>query len=118
MSRYLLSVHMAAGKVREPMSEEDMRRGFERSKASSARCERRMPLSSAADWANRARPASSGHRMAGSAPSTVHSRRPRSSLEVYIIEAGDLSAAVEWASKVTLAIDTPIEVRPFVDSRD
>lgn len=29
MSRYLLSVHMAAGQVREPMSEEDMRRGFE-----------------------------------------------------------------------------------------
>ena len=30
MSRYLLSVHMAAGQVREPMSEEDMRRGFEK----------------------------------------------------------------------------------------
>ena len=29
MSRYLLSVHMAAGQVREPMSDEDMRRGFE-----------------------------------------------------------------------------------------
>jgi hypothetical protein len=28
-----------------------------------------------------------------------------------------LDAAVEWASEVTLAIDTPIEVRPFVDTR-
>ena len=32
----------------------------------------------------------------------------------YIIEAADLDAATEWAGKVTLAIDTPIEVRPFV----
>jgi hypothetical protein len=29
----------------------------------------------------------------------------------YIIEAGDLEAALGWAEKVTLAIDTPIEVR-------
>jgi hypothetical protein len=29
----------------------------------------------------------------------------------YIIEAGDLEAALRWAEKVTLAIDTPIEVR-------
>ena len=35
----------------------------------------------------------------------------------YIIEASDLNAAVEWASKISLAIETPIEVRPFVDSR-
>ena len=35
----------------------------------------------------------------------------------YIIEAGDLDAAIEWASKVTLAIGTPIEVRPFIDTR-
>ena len=33
----------------------------------------------------------------------------------YIIEAADLDAALAWASKVTDAIDTPIEVRPFMD---
>ncbi len=33
----------------------------------------------------------------------------------YIIEALDLDAALAWASKVTDAIDTPIEVRPFMD---
>jgi hypothetical protein len=33
----------------------------------------------------------------------------------YIIEAPDLDAALTWASKVTEAIDTPIEVRPFMD---
>lgn len=33
----------------------------------------------------------------------------------YIIDAPDLDAALVWASKVTDAIDTPIEVRPFMD---
>ena len=33
----------------------------------------------------------------------------------YIIEAKDLDAALGWASKVTRAINAPIEVRPFVD---
>ena len=31
----------------------------------------------------------------------------------YIIEAVDPDRALEWASKVTLAINTPIELRPF-----
>jgi hypothetical protein len=31
----------------------------------------------------------------------------------YIIDADDMEAALIWASKVTLAIDTPIEVRAF-----
>jgi hypothetical protein len=34
---------------------------------------------------------------------------------LYIIEAPDLDVALVWASKVTDAIDTPIEVRPFMD---
>jgi hypothetical protein len=33
----------------------------------------------------------------------------------YIIEAEDLDAALGWASRVTAAIRTPIEVRPFTD---
>ena len=35
----------------------------------------------------------------------------------YIIDAANLDAALDWASKVTLAIDTPIEVRPFFASQ-
>ena len=31
----------------------------------------------------------------------------------YIIEADDLDGALEWASKVSLATNHPIEVRPF-----
>ena len=36
MSRYLLSVHMAAGQVREPMSDEDMQRRFRKDRWSRA----------------------------------------------------------------------------------
>ena len=32
-----------------------------------------------------------------------------------IIETTDLDAALDWASRVSLAIRTPIEVRPFMD---
>ena len=31
----------------------------------------------------------------------------------YIIEARDLDAALDWASKTTAAVGAPIEVRPF-----
>ena len=32
----------------------------------------------------------------------------------YVIEAPDLDAALGWAAKVAEAIDSPIEVRPFM----
>lgn len=34
----------------------------------------------------------------------------------YIIEADDLDAALDWASKTSAAINSPIEVRPFFDA--
>jgi hypothetical protein len=36
----------------------------------------------------------------------------------YIIEADDLDAALDWASKTTAAVGAPIEVRPFWEMRD
>jgi hypothetical protein len=35
----------------------------------------------------------------------------------YIIDADDLDAATDWASRTSAAIGMPIEVRPFLDSR-
>ena len=35
----------------------------------------------------------------------------------YVIDADDLDAALAWAGKVVDAINAPIEVRPFFDSR-
>jgi hypothetical protein len=118
MSRYLLSVHMAAGQVREAMSEEDMRRGFDRIDG----LEREMRAENALVFSGRltepsearvVRP-SSGRVRAIDGP---YAETKEQLGGFYIIEAGDLDAAVEWASKVTVAIDRPIEVRPFVDTR-
>jgi hypothetical protein len=36
----------------------------------------------------------------------------------YIIQAADLDAALGWAAKVTAAIRSPIEVRPFAAFAD
>jgi hypothetical protein len=33
----------------------------------------------------------------------------------WVIKAPDLDAALEWASKATLACEAPVEVRPFQD---
>ena len=118
MSRYLLSVHMASDQVREPMSEEDMRQGFERIDD----LEREMRAVSALVFSGRlgepsearvVRP-SNGRVRAIDGP---YAETKEQLGGFYIIEASDLEAAVEWASKVSLAIDTPIEVRPIVDSR-
>jgi hypothetical protein len=35
----------------------------------------------------------------------------------YIIQAEDLDAALAWASRVTAAINVPIEVRPSVETK-
>lgn len=33
----------------------------------------------------------------------------------WVIEAGDLDSALDWATKATVACQSPIEVRPFQD---
>ena len=118
MSRYLLSVHMPAGMVREPMSEEDMRRGYEKIDG----LEREMRASSALVFSGRLGEPSEARVVRASNGRVRAIDGPYAETKeqlggFYIIEAGDLNAAMEWASKVTLAIDTPIEVRPFVDTR-
>ena len=116
MSRYLLSVHMAAGQVREPMSEEDMRRGFERIDG----IEREMRAANALVFSGRLSEPSEARVVRPSKGRVRAIDGPYAETKeqlggFYIIEASDLDAAMEWASKVTVAIDTPIEVRPFVD---
>jgi hypothetical protein len=118
MSRYLLSVHMAAGQVREPMSEEDMRRGFEKING----LEREMRASGTLVFSGRLSEPSEARVVRPSKGRVRAVDGPYAETKeqlggFYIIEASDLDAAMEWASKVTVAIDTPIEVRPFVDTR-
>ena len=118
MSRYLLSVHMAAGQVREPMSEEEVRRGFEKIEG----LEREMRAASALVFSGRLSEPSEARVVRSSKGRVRAVDGPYAETKeqlggFYIIEASNLDAAMEWASKVTLAINTPIEVRPFVDTR-
>jgi hypothetical protein len=117
MAQYLLSVHIGNAGVREPMSEEDMRRGFDRI----ASIEAEMKASDALvfsgrledpDGARVVRPSKGRIRMTDG----PYAETKEHIGGFYIIDAQDLDAALGWAAKVTVAIDTPIEVRAFADS--
>jgi hypothetical protein len=116
MSQYLLSVHSSDDEPRKPMTDEEMRQGF----AVVDAIERDMRAANALVFSGRllepararvVRP-SRGRVKATDGP-FVETKEHIAGF--YIVEAADLAAALEWASKVTVAIDTPIEVRPFMD---
>jgi hypothetical protein len=120
MTKYLLAVHMADEAPPERMSEEDMRRGFAQIEA----IEQELKAANALRFTGRLLE-----------PKRARVVRPiRNRIKVsdgpyadtkeqlggfYIIEASDAEAALAWASKVAAAINTPIEIRPFMeDPRD
>ena len=116
MSQYLLSVHTSDDEPRPPMTDEEMRRGFALVDA----IEREMRAANALVFSGRllapgrarvVRP-SKGRVKATDGP---YAETKEHIAGFYIVEAADLDAALEWASKVSIAIDTPIEVRPFMD---
>jgi hypothetical protein len=119
MPRYLLSVHSVEGEVREPMTDEEMRRSHEQLGS----LEEEMRSAGAWLFSGRLHDAdtatvvrmSDGQVMTTDGP-FVESKEHLGGF--YIIEAEDLDAALAWASKVTGAIRVPIEVRPFAAFAD
>jgi hypothetical protein len=114
MAHYLLSTHTVAGEAREPMSDDQTRQMMERIGA----LEEEMKSSGA--WVFSARlhepDTATVVREAGGEVLTTDGPFAESKEHLagfYIVEAEDLDAALAWASKVTAAIDRPIEVRPF-----
>jgi hypothetical protein len=116
MSQYLLSVHMSDDEPRPPMTEEEMSRGF----ALIDGIERDMRAANALVFSGRllepgrarvVRP-SKGRVKATDGP---FAETKEHIAGFYILEAASQETALEWASKVSVAIDTPIEVRPFMD---
>jgi hypothetical protein len=116
MSKYLLAVHATDEALDGPMNPDEMRRGFAQVDA----VEREMRAADALLF--------SGRLLAADRARVVRPERRRIKatdgpyLETkehiggfYIVEAADPDAAIEWATKVSLAIHTPIEVRPFAD---
>src|SRR5262245_28215059 len=116
MSTFLLAVHASDEDLDRPMSPEDMRRGFEQVNA----VEQEMRAANALVF--------SGRLLAARDATVVRPTRRRVKatdgpyLETkehlggfYLVEAADRNAALDWASKVSLAIQAPIEVRQLAD---
>lgn len=114
MAKYLLSVHSVEGEVDDPMTEEQMRQFMERVNV----LEEEMKSAGAwlfggalhdPDTATVVR-VSDGDVLTTDGP-FAESKEHLGGF--YIIEAEDLDAALVWASKTTVAVSHPIEVRPF-----
>jgi len=115
MPHYLLSVHTVAGQAPKKRTDDEMRRSGERLGA------REDEMKTTGAWLFSGRLSepdaatvvrtSSGKVLTTDGP-FAESREHLGGF--YVIEAEDLDAALGWASRVTDAIDVPIEVRPFV----
>ena len=114
MAHYLLSVHGGTGEVREPMTEEQLRRSGEQIGA----LEREMRAAGAFVFSGRLHDPDTATvvRMSGAEVLTTDGPFLESKEHLggfYIVEAEDLDAALDWASRVTAVIAAPIEVWPF-----
>ena len=114
MTHYLLSVHSVEGEVREPMTDEERQQSHKQLGVLE------QELKSTGAWVVSGRlhepsTATVVRRAGGEVVTTdgpfVESKEHLGGF--YIIQAEDLDAALDWASRVTGAIKAPIEVRPF-----
>lgn len=116
MPKYLFAVHTSATEPPEPITAEEMRAGFKQLEA----IEGEMRAANGLLF--------SGRLVEPAQARVVRARRGRIQatdgpfLETkehlggfYIVEAMDDATALDWASKVTVAINAPIEVRPFAE---
>lgn len=116
MAKYLLSTHTVEGGAREPKTEAEMKESWRRL----SQVEDDMKASGAWFFSGRLHDADTATVVRTSSGEVVTTDGPfvESKEHIagfYIIEAPDLDAALDWASKVTACIDAPIEVRPFMD---
>lgn len=115
MSQFLLAVH-TSDEPREPMTAEEMARGFAVVGALEAEmhAENALLFSARLLEPTRAKVVRPRRRM-GKTTDGPYAETKEHLGGFYIIEAPDLDAALGWAQRVTDAIDTPIEVRPLMD---
>jgi hypothetical protein len=114
MGHFMLSVHSVAGEVREPMTDQEMRQSHQQLGV----LEQEMRSTGAWVFSGRLHEPDTATvvRMSGGEVVTTDGPFVESKEHLggfYIIQAGDLDAALGWASRVTAAIRVPIEVRPF-----
>jgi hypothetical protein len=119
MARYLLSVHSVEGEARDPMTDEEMQQSWKQLHV----LEQEMHSAGAWVFSGRLHEPDTATvvRLSGGEVVTTDGPFVESKEHLggfYIIQAEDLDAALAWASKVTTAIEVPIEVRPFADYAD
>jgi hypothetical protein len=117
MSQFLLAVY-TSDEPREPMTEDEMRRGFAVVEAIEAemRAEEALLFSGRLLEAATAKVVRPRRRLGKTTDGPFVETKEHIG-GFYILEAPDLNTALAWAQKVTDAIDNPIEVRPFMDIR-
>ena len=119
MPQYMLSVHTATDEPRPAMTEEQQREGFARVAGLEAEMEAAEAFLFSARLSQPAE-AKVVRRRGPGRPSATDGPFAETKEQLggfYLIEAVDIEAAVEWASRVSEAIDQPIEVRPLAGSR-
>jgi hypothetical protein len=115
MPQFMLAAYSSA-EPREPMTPEDMQRGFGLVQA----VEADMRAANALVYSGRLLEPSSakvvrpGRRMSSTTDGPYAETKEHIG-GFYIVAAPDLDAALEWASKVSDAISSPIEVWPFME---
>jgi len=114
MAKYFLSVQSVEGEVGEPMTDEEMQQSWKQIQALNEE------IKSAGAWvfggALHEPETATVVRMSDGEVLTTDGPFAESKEHLggfYIIEAGDLDAALAWASKTTAVVGKPIEVRPF-----
>jgi hypothetical protein len=116
MTQYLLSAHSVEGEALDPMTDEEMRRITEQVGI----LEEEMKSDGAWVFGGRLHAPDTATLVRVSDGEVLTTDGPFAESKehlggFYIVEAEDLDAALAWASKVTLAVRTPIEVRPFAE---
>jgi hypothetical protein len=111
---YMLSVHSVEGEAREPMTDEERQRSHERL----GRLEEEMKSTGAWMFSARLHEPATATVVRASGGDVLTTDGPFAESKehlggFYLIQAEDLDAALAWASKVTEAIQVPIEVRPL-----
>lgn len=118
MPQYMLSVHMATAEPREPMTADQEMEGYARI----AGLEADMEAANAFVFSARLSQPSEAKVVRRGAGRPKQTDGPFTETKehlggFYLIEAPDAEAALGWASRVSEAIDAPIEVRPLAGSR-
>ena len=118
MTRYLLSVHTTSGERPAPMTDDQMREGYQRIGAveDEMRAAGALVFSGRLEEPDTARVVrtTNGGKLTTDGP-FLETKEAIGGF--YIIQAETDEGALEWASKTSAAVGRPIEVRPFLDSK-